>query len=324
MDERGEGIAGQLDRRRRAAAADWNLSREVVLIGAGGPVPVPGRGDRTYPFRSHSEYLYLTDRERPGGVLAFDPGGGWADFVTPATRDEMLWAGAPASGHDGMPISNLDGWLEERRGRAIACLGVPPPGVSSDPALESDLRRGLNRVRRQKDAVELSRMRKAERATRAGFAAIVPLLERGRTERAVQIELEAELFRNGADFLAFDTIVAGGPNSAVLHFPPTERPFRQGELVLVDAGAEYLGYASDVTRTYPVGGRFTAEQAELHALVRAAGVAATELCTAGTEFADIHVTAARVIAGGLVDFGLLRGSVAVSYTHLTLPTTPYV
>jgi Xaa-Pro aminopeptidase len=133
--------------------------------------------------------------------------------------------------------------------------------------------------------------------------------KRAGTEREVQIELEAEFFRNGADFLAFDTIVAGGPSSAVLHFPPTARPFREGELVLVDAGAEYLGYASDVTRTYPVGGRFTAEQAELHALVRAAGVTATGLCTAGTEFKDIHWTAARVIVEGLVDLGLLRGSV---------------
>lgn len=302
-------IAKQLDRRRRAAAADWNLNREVVLIGAGEPVPIPGRRDQAYPFRSHSEYLYLTDRERPGGVLAFDPADGWADFVAPVTREEMLWEGAPAGGQEGVPISKLAGWLEERKGRPIACLGAPSPGVSSDAALEADLRYGLNRVRRPKDAVELGRMRAAERATRAGFAAIAPLLERGRTERELQIELEAEFFRNGADFLAFDTIVAGGPNSAVLHFPPTARPFREGELVLVDAGAECRGYASDVTRTYPVGGRFTAEQAELHALVRAAGVAATELCTAGTEFTDVHWTAARVIAEGLVDFGLLRGNV---------------
>ena len=152
-------------------------------------------------------------------------------------------------------------------------------------------------------------MREAERATRAGFAALAPLLEPGRTEREVQIELEAEFFRSGGDFLAFDTVVAGGPNSAVLHFAPTARPFQVRDLVLVDAGAEYRGYASDVTRTYPVGGRFTAEQAELHALVRASGLAATELCTAETEFRDIHWAAARVIAEGLVELGLLRGSV---------------
>lgn len=300
-------ITTQLDRRRRALAEHWNLSDEVVVVGAGAPVPVPGRGDRTYPFRSHSEYLYLTDRERPGGVLAFDPKDGWIDFLAPVTRDELLWEGAPARGQEAVPVSQLDSWLEERKGRRIACLGAAVGGVSSDTVLESDLRYALNHVRRQKDAVELSRMREAERATRAGFAAIVPLLEPGRTEREVQIELEAAFFRNGGDFLAFDTIIAGGPNSAVLHFSPTRRPFSDGELVLIDAGAEYRGYASDVTRTYPAVGSFTAEQAELHTLVRAAGLAAIRCCTAGTEWRDVHRTARLVIAEGLVEFGLLRG-----------------
>jgi Xaa-Pro aminopeptidase len=300
-------VAEQLDRRRKAAAEEWNLGREVVLVGAGSPLPVPGRGDRTYPFRSHSEYLYLTDRERPGGVLAFDAEEGWVDFLTPVGRHERLWEGAAADEPQGVPVSELSAWLERRKEHPVACLGSPVAAVSSDVGLEASLRAGLNYVRRQKDALELSRMRAAERATRAGFAAAVPLLEPGRTEREVQIELEAEFFRNGADFLAFDSIVAGGPNSAVLHFPPSGRPFANGELVLIDAGAEYRGYASDVTRTYPVSGRFTPEQEELFGLVRAAGLAATERCTPGTEFRDVHRAAALVIAEGLVEFGLLRG-----------------
>jgi Xaa-Pro aminopeptidase len=298
--------ADYLERRRRAVAERWSLTREVVLVGAGAKVPVPGRGDRTYPFRSHSEYLYLTDRERPGGVLAFDPQEGWVDFVVPVTRDEQLWEGGVPS-DDGVPVSALPPWLEERDNRRVAVLGSPGAGISSDPELESQLRVELNHVRRQKDEVELSRMREAERATAAGFAAIVPLLEPGRTERQVQIELEAEFFRSGADFLAFDTIVGGGPNSAVLHFPPTDRPFADGELVLIDAGAEFRGYASDITRTYPVSGRFTAEQKALHALVRAAALAARRRCIASTEWREVHRTATRVIAEGLVDFGLLRG-----------------
>src|ERR671926_516570 len=89
-------IAVQLERRRRAAVERWQLDDQVVLVGAGDRIPVPGRGDLTYPFRAHSEYLYLTDRERPGGVLAFDPAGdGWVDFVAPVTREERLWEGAP-------------------------------------------------------------------------------------------------------------------------------------------------------------------------------------------------------------------------------------
>jgi Xaa-Pro aminopeptidase len=300
-------IAVQLERRRRAAAERWQLDDQVVLIGAGHRIPVPGRGDRTYPFRVHSEYLYLTDRERPGGVLAFDPHEGWVDFVAPVTRDERLWEGAPADAQEGVPLADLAAWLGQRKGRPVACLGAALPDVASADQLEADLRYGLNHVRRQKDAVELARMRAAERATRAGFAQVAPLIEPGRSERELQIELEAAFFRGGADFLAFDTIVGSGPNSAVLHFPPTSRRVAEGELVLIDAGAEYRGYASDITRTYPASGRFTPEQQELYAIVAGAGVSATERCTAGTEWREVHRTAALVIAEGLVELGLLRG-----------------
>lgn len=311
-------IASQIDRRRRAVAERWDLGTEAVLIGAGEPIPVPGRGDRAYPFRAHSEYFYLTDRERAGGVLAFDAEEGWIDFVRPVSREERLWEGAPAGEPDGVGIDALEEWLARREGRPLVNLGarVPlaarvPTGspVHEDPDhLAAELRRGLNHVRRQKDAVELERMRAAERATAAGFASIAPRLEHGRTEREVQIELEAEFFRAGADFLAFDTIVASGANSAVLHFPPSAKPLRDGELVLIDAGGEVRGYASDVTRTYPVSGSFTPEQATLHDLVDRAGRAATARCAPGTEFAVLHRTAALLIAEGLVDFGILRGS----------------
>jgi Xaa-Pro aminopeptidase len=150
-------------------------------------------------------------------------------------------------------------------------------------------------------------MRLAEAATCAAFAAVVPLFREGETERRAQIEFEAEAFRAGADAMAYDSIIASGPNSAALHFAPTARQMRTGELVLIDAGAEYRGYASDITRTYPVGGTFTAEQSELHSLVRAAELAAIELCVPGTEWRDVHMTAARVIADGLLASGLLRG-----------------
>jgi Xaa-Pro aminopeptidase len=193
----------------------------------------------------------------------------------------------------------------------VANLGAPLPGVAAAPETEAgltaELRRALNHVRRQKDALELERMRAAERATAVGFAAIVPLITAGRTEREIQIELEAAFFRGGADSLAFDTIVASGANSGVLHFPPTARRLKAGELVLIDAGGEVRGYASDVTRTYPVSGSFTAEQAAIHQLVDRAGQAATARCAPGIEFRELHRAAALVIAEGLVDFGLLRG-----------------
>ena len=277
------------------------------MVGAGTPLPVPGRGDRTYRFYAHSEYLYLTDRERPGAVLAFDPGEGWFDFVPRPTAHELLWSGAPEA-EPGISTGELPGWLEARKDVRIANLGAPVPGAESDAELEADVRYALNRIRRVKDELEIERMRQAERATSAGFAVAAELIAPGRSERELRIEIEAAFLRNGADAVAYETIVAGGPNSAVLHFMPTSRAFAEGELVLVDAGAEVRGYACDVTRTYPASGSFTPEQRALHTLVAAACTAAIEQCAPGTEWLDVHAAAAGVIAEGLVDFGLLRGA----------------
>ena len=151
-------------------------------------------------------------------------------------------------------------------------------------------------------------MRVAQAATRAAFAAAVPLLREGVTERQVQVELEAEAFRHGAEVMAYDTIIGGGPNSAVLHFAPTARGFRSGELVLIDAGAQYLGYASDITRTYPVGGTFTTAQKELYEVVHRAERNAIDACLPGVEWRDVHLVAALTIAEGLSSLGILNGS----------------
>jgi Xaa-Pro aminopeptidase len=300
-------IAEQIQRRRRAVAEAWGGGDHVVLIGAGEPISVPGRADLTYPFRAHSEYLYLTDRNAPGGVLAFDPQDDWVDFTAPVTEADRVWSGITADESAGPSVAGLAAWVEARGRRPLACLGTPAPGVRFEEGLSTALRYELSAVRRPKDAVELERMRIAERATRAAFAAVVPLLREGNTERSAQIELEAEALRHGGDAMAYDTIIGSGTNSAVLHFAPTGRVFAHGDLVLIDAGAEYRAYASDITRTYPVGGELHGAQRDLHALVRAAELAAIERCTVGTEWREVHRTAAVVIAGGLAELGLLRG-----------------
>jgi Xaa-Pro aminopeptidase len=151
-------VAVHLERRRHEVASLWDLTEEAVVIGAGEPIPVPGRGDRTYPFRAHSEYYYLTDRERPGGALVFDPTEGWIDFVAPVTRDERLWEGATGD-HDGVDVSELGRWLKGREGQAMACLGSAVGNVASDDRLAARLRQALNTVRRPKDELELARMR---------------------------------------------------------------------------------------------------------------------------------------------------------------------
>ncbi|HZT90843.1 MAG TPA: aminopeptidase P N-terminal domain-containing protein [Gaiellaceae bacterium] len=311
MDEHREsGLAAQLERRRTAFAQAWDADGAVV-VAAGDPIHVPGRGDRTYPFHAHSEYLYLTDLERPGGILAFDPQDGWTHFVVPVTAEELLWSGTedmePGVPDGARPVDELHGWLEQRAGRPLANLGAPLDGVSSDDALQRRARDELTRLRRVKDDVELARMRVAAAATGAGFAALAAAIAPGATERELQIELEATFLRSGADALAFDSIVAAGPHAAVLHFAPTRRAVAAGELVLVDAGGEFRGYASDVTRTYAASGTFAGAQRHLYDAVLRANRTATELCRPGVQWRDVHRQAALVVGEGLVDLGVLRG-----------------
>ena len=153
-------------------------------------------------------------------------------------------------------------------------------------------------------------MRVAERATAAGFAAAAPLIEPGRSERELQIELEAAFFRNGADSLAFDSIVGGGPNSAVLHFPPSARQVRRGRARADRRGRGVSGlrkrhhaHVSGVGRAGRSAGRAARAGAQ-------AGLKAKDLCAPGVEWRDVHLGAAEVLAAGLVDQGLLRGDPA--------------
>lgn len=300
-------IEAELVRRRAAAVDAWQLDDQVVLVAAGEPILIPGRGDITYPFHAHSEYFYLTDHNRPGGVLAFAPEDGWTHFQPPVTEADRLWSAAPDAEPDGPTTAALEGWLAARSGRPLAMLGTPPAALAWDDALTDRLRSQLSRVRWRKDQVELARMRTAAEATRAAFAAAAGRLRAGVTERDVQVELEAAAIRAGADGPGYDTIVGSGPNSAVLHFMPTRRRLRDGDLVLIDAGAAYREYTSDVTRTYAVVGAFTPQQREIYATVQQAERAALNLCRAGVEWRDVHLAAALVIAEGLVAVGLLRG-----------------
>src|SRR5437763_3349157 len=190
-------VRRQLARRRHELAAAWNLDDEVVLVGAGAPVTIPGRGDPSYPFRAHLEYLYLTDRERPHGVLAFDPREGWVDFVAPVSRLERLWEGGDELELDGtVPVDELAGWLAGRGGRPVACLGAPVDACpAADVGLARQLRTSLNAIRRVKDELELERMRVAERRTPAGFCVLVSRIEQRAHSSEQQKATDADMLR---------------------------------------------------------------------------------------------------------------------------------
>ena len=296
------------DRRARLAAA-LNLTDEILLIGAGTPVPLPENTDQTYPFRAHAEFFYVAGVECPGAIATFDPQDGprdgWKLFVPEVTEGERVWEAREQIA--GEPLAGLPAWITERRARPIACLGAPLPGVRTDEALTAKVREVFSHARRPKDDLELSAMRQAANATAAGYAKAAAIIAPGVTERAVQIELEAEFFRHGATRTGYGTIVGTGPNSAVLHFEPTARAAQAGEFVLIDAGAEVGRYVIDVTRTY-VAGLPSAFQRDLSQVVLAAQEATVACCVVGAEWRDVHLQCAVDMTAGLVSLGLMRGN----------------
>jgi Xaa-Pro aminopeptidase len=296
---------------RRARVADaLQLIDEILVVGAGEPVPLPEGTDQTYPFRAHSEYFYLTGVDSPGGVIAFDPKNRsrehWVSFVPDVTKAERTWEGRIQQ--SGKSLSALEPWLTARRGRPVVNLGERLRGVRSDEALIARARQQFTHVRRAKDTTELRLLRHAANATALGFSAVRKYLRPGVTERELQIELEAAFYRAGADRTGYGTTVASGPNTAVMHFSPSRRKLRRGEFVLIDAGAEVDRYVSDVTRTFVVGGKASPFQRELFELVLAVEEAGISRCVPGAEWKAIHLQAATELTAGLIEMGLMRGT----------------
>ena len=291
-----------LHRRERAAAA-WALRDEIVLIGSGPVLHIPGGADQTYPYMAHSDYLWLAGHESADSVLAFDPRQGWTDFVPPVTQAERVWEGRSDAG--GTPVHELAGWLAARRGRPVVVLGCSVPGINGDEVRAAALREQLLHARRPKDAHELALLKRACEATAAGFKALVSALKPGVSERELQVEMELAFLRAGGDRTGYGSIVGVGSNAAVLHFTPSARRTQPGDVVLVDAGAEVARYTADVTRTYRLPGGEDGFFRSLHALVQSVEKNALARCRPGAEWRDIHLSAAREIAEGLVALGIL-------------------
>lgn len=300
-------MQSDLARRRERVAAAWALKNEIVLIGAGDPISIPGGADQTFPFFAHAEYLYLAGHEMPGAVLAFDPQAGWTDFVPETTVAERVWEGRPDA--PGTPRSQLTAWIAARTGRRTANLGCPIPQVTSDADLTAALRESLLHARRPKDAGEIALLRRACAATTAGFAKARSCMRAGATEREIAIELEAEFFRHGAERTGYGTIVGTGSNSGVLHFAPSQRALQPGDAVLIDAGAECSRYTADVTRTYRVRGGDSGFFEDLYRVVLGIEETAIAGCRKGAEWRDLHLGACRGTVAGLVALGILRGEV---------------
>lgn len=148
----------------------------------------------------------------------------------------------------------------------------------------------------------------------------------GMFEYQVQAEMEYEFRRAGSSYNAYPSIVAGGENACILHYTENSAELQSGDLLLIDAGAEYAYYASDISRTFPVSGRFSAEQRALYDITLAAQQAAFEECQSGKTWDDPHRAAVAVIAQGLIDEKILSGSLeevleSASYTRFYMHRT---
>lgn len=307
-------VADALGERARLLLGD-HATPPVVLLGAGEMVPVPGQHDRVYPFMAHSDYYYLTEQQCPGGVLAIDLAGGspWQAFAPEVTQAHRTWEGDVT--WEGASLAELAPWLSQRRGRGVAMLGCPVGGYGGgvDQKLSAELADALLHSRRVLDKVEIANMRAACKATAAGHAYAHRVLTSGEaagmTERQLQVEIEAEFFRNGAGGTPYDTIVGSGPHAAVLHFAPGERVIAKGECVLIDAGASHKRYAGDVTRTWPVGPP-TQTQRDIINIVIDSEEAGLAMCRPGVEWHDVHRACSEKVLEGLVGLGAVSGDPA--------------
>lgn len=311
--------------RRARIAQTLKLTDELLLVGAGHALPKPEISDQRLPFIAHQEYYYLTGlTQAMGGILAFDPHDlaagvgedGWISFVPKVTEAERIWEGRAQL--TGPLLDQFESWLAAREGRRILMLGSPVAGLAADRRRTTEARDVFQHARRLKDPAEIDLMRHCAYKTASGYATVVPLLKAGVTERRIQVEIEAEYFRRGADKAGYDTIVGSGPNSAIFHASPSQRAVKPSEFILIDSGAEIERYVIDVTRTY-VAGIPTPFQRDLYQTVLSTQQRAIARCLPGTEWKAIHYGAAVDLVAGLVAMGVMigdPGSLVAQDAHL--------
>lgn len=203
-------------------------------------------------------------------------------------------------GGDPLSDSKVIGWLNQVR--ALGRSGV------SAPDQIHDIRSILDEMRVIKDASEIETMRRAASISAQAHVRAMQLTRPGLMEYEVEAELLHEFRRNGAQSPAYTSIVAGGANACVLHYVSNDAALNDGDLLLIDAGCELDGYASDITRTFPINGKFSGPQRDVYELVLAAQMAAIDKVKPGNEWEDPHRAALQILVQGMLDLGLCKGT----------------
>lgn len=296
--------------------------------------------DVTYPFRQDSDFLYLTGFEEPEAVFVLAPGREHGEailFCREADQEADLLHGEVTGPDrarqlygvdDAFPVADIDDILPgliEGRSRLYYAMGAHPEfdrqvigwvnmisssDMSQPPGEFVQLGQYLQELRLFKSASEVKVLRRASEISVMAHRHVMRTLKPGMYEYEVQAELEYCFARNGARFPAYPSIVGGGSNACTLHYTRNSDQLKSGDLVLIDAGCEYEHYASDVTRTLPVNGKFSREQAAIYEVVLAAHGAAISQTIDGNHWNQPHEAAVSVLTEGLLDLGLLKGDVA--------------
>jgi Xaa-Pro aminopeptidase len=323
-------------RARRAAVIERMETGVAILPTA--PERLRNR-DSDYLYRFDSYFYYLTGFPEPEAVVVLVAGDEPRSILFCRERhaERELWEGfryGPEAAREafGFDVAHPIGKLDEELPRLIANQPKLHYPAGMDPAWDSRILRWLNEVRAQvrtgvtapaeihdlraildamrlvKDEHELAVMRRAAAISTGAHVRAMRAVRPGMMEYEIEAELLHEFRRHGAQFPAYWPIVAGGPNACVLHYRNNDRRLDDGELLLIDAGCELDGYASDITRTFPVNGRYGGPQAEIYELVLAAQAAAIAAVRPGAPWNAPHDAAVKVLAQGFVDLGLCQGT----------------
>ena len=321
--------------------------REVMQLMGGGVAIIPTageslrNGDVHYPFRAASDFYYLTHFPEPEAVAVLVPGREHGEFILFCRERDIekeTWNGRRAGldgarelygADDAFPISDIDEILPgllENRDKAFYCMGANPDfdnrlmtwvnevrsktraGVTA-PAEILDLGHILHEMRLVKHSEEKVQIKKACKVSAQAHRRAMQECRPGMHEYEIEAIFQHEFRRAGSESAAYPSIVAGGENACILHYTNNNAKLRDGDLLLIDAGCEMDGYAADISRTFPVNGRFSGEQRALYEVVYNAQLAAIASVQPGASWDEPHNAAVRILTEGLVEHGLLSGDI---------------
>jgi len=326
-------------KRRKDLMAHMEPDSIAILAAAR---PALRNGDADYAYRQNSDFYYLTGFAEADAVLVLIPGrktGECLLFCQEKDVTKELWNGrllGPEAAievlgvDDSFPITDIDDILPgliEGRERVYSPMGKDEAFdhqlMEWVRVIRSKVRSGahppgeflvldhlLHEMRLIKSKAELDLMKKSGQIAVAAHKRAMQSCKPGMNEYELEAEYLYEFARNGSRAPAYNSIVAGGENACILHYTENSQTLRDGDLVLIDAGCEYEYYASDITRTFPVNGKFSAEQKAVYEVVLEAQLEAIKTIKPGAHWDEPHNRTVEVITEGLVELGLLKGKVA--------------